>query len=108
MGPISKRWYEDKNVPFVWKRTSGKHLPAVDYREYLESYSGGRIDIRGVPDDLYGREYGLPIMPTEDWCALSDWLDDFESEELVPYEDLIRQFEEHHGKPIRWHYSLDE
>ena len=96
MWPISNKWYEDRNIPLV------------DYREYLESYSGGRIDIRGVPDDLYGREYGLPIMPTEDWYALSDWLNDFESEELVPYEDLIRQFEEHYGKPIRWYEEGDK
>tara|TARA_R110000782_G_scaffold221607_1_gene308811 strand:+ start:261 stop:593 length:333 start_codon:yes stop_codon:yes gene_type:complete len=102
MGPISTKWYEDRDIPFVMKRTSGKHLPAVDYKEYLESYSGGRIDIRGVPDEPWGLEYGLPIMHTEDWCALSDWLNDFESEELVLYNSLIEQFEEHYGKPIRW------
>tara|TARA_R110000737_G_scaffold328962_1_gene343857 strand:+ start:1956 stop:2309 length:354 start_codon:yes stop_codon:yes gene_type:complete len=102
MGPISRRWYEERGIPFVMKRTSGKHLPAVDYKEFLESYSCGRIDIRGVPDELFGREYGLPTMPTEEWYALSEWLNEFKSEELVPYNSLIEQFENDYGKPIRW------
>ena len=103
MGPISNKWYEDRNIPFVMKKSKGiEPFPVREYREYLESYSGGRIDIRGVPDDIYGREYGLPIMLTEDWYALSDWLNDFESEELVPYNELISMFEKNYGQSIFW------
>ena len=80
MGPINMKWIE----------------------EHGDCWSGGRIDIYGVPNEPWGLEYGLPIMHTEDWNALSDWLWDFESEELIPYKELIAMFEEQYGKKIRW------
>ena len=102
MGPVATRWYEDRNIPFVMKETSGKILPKREYKEFLESYSGGRIDIRGVPDEPWGLEYGLPIMHTEDWNALSDWLDDFETHELWSFDDIITQYEQERDTKIRW------
>lgn len=102
MGPIATRWYEERNIPFVMKETSGKILPKREYKEFLESYSGGRIDIRGVPDEPWGLEYGLPIMHTEDWNALSDWLDDFETHELWSFDDIITQYEQERDTKIRW------
>jgi hypothetical protein len=89
------------------KKTSGKHLPAVEYRDYLESYSCGRIDIYGLDEEEYyagKNEYGVSPMRTEDWNALGDWLDNIQDDYIVmTYKELIRQFEEHHGKPIRWY-----
>ena len=102
MGPVSTRWYEENNIPYVLKTTSGKFGPATEYKDFTESYSCGRIDIRGVPDEPWGLEYGLPIMHGEDCNALSDYLEELTTEELVPYNTLIEQFETHYGKKIRW------
>jgi hypothetical protein len=68
-------------------------------------YAGGRIDIHGLDPEKYYNgtdEYGLDVMHGEDWNALSDWLDEFESEEKVPYDELIALFENDYGKKIRW------
>ena len=80
MGPINKAWCD----------------------EHGDYWSGGRIDIRGVPDEPWGLEYGLPIMHTEDWNALSDWLDNLETEKLWSFEDLIGNFQLIHDTKIRW------
>ena len=80
MGPINMKWIE----------------------EHGDCWSAGRIDIRGVPDEPWGLEYGLAPMHTEDWNALSDFLWDFQSEELIPYEKLIELFEANYGKKVRW------
>ena len=105
MGPVSTRWYEENNIPYVLKKTLGKILPQIEYKDFT-SYSCGRIDIRGLDEeDGYWcgqHEYGINIMLSEDWYALTEWLDDFKSEELVPYDLLIEQFETHYKKQLRW------
>ena len=109
MGPVSTLWYEDNNIPFEWRETSSKILANVKYKHFLESYSCGRIDIYGLDEEEYwgGKsEYGVALMRTEDWNAFGDWLDNIEDESLTTYEDLIRQFEDHRGKPIRWSTGL--
>ena len=80
MGPINQKWIE----------------------EHGDCWAGGRIDIYGVPGEHYPIEYGLPVMHTEDWNALSDWLDDLETEELWSFEDLIGNFQLIHDTKIRW------
>lgn len=80
MGPINRKWIE----------------------EHGDCWAGGRIDIYGVPGEHYPIEYGLPVMHTEDWNALSDWLDDLETEELWSFEDLIGNFQLIHDTKIRW------
>jgi len=106
MGPVSTKWYEDQDIPFVLKKTSGEIGPVVEYKDYLESYSCGRIDIRGLDEeDGYWcgqHEYGVAPMRSEDWNVLSYWLDELKTEELVPYDLLIEQFETHYGKQLRW------
>ena len=109
MGPVSTRWYEERDIPFELRKTSGKILPVVEYKHFLESYSCGRIDIYGLDEDEYwcGKsEYGVAPMLTEDWNAFGDWLDNIKDERLITYEELIRQFEEHYGQPIRWSTGL--
>ena len=107
MGPIATRWYEERDIPFEIRETSGKILPKTEYKHFLESYSCGRIDIYGLDEQEYyagKNEYGLAPMLTEDWNALGDWLDNIEDEYIVmTYKELMRQFEDHYGKPIRWY-----
>ena len=81
MGPINSQWIQ----------------------EHGQGWSGGRIDIYGVPDEPYPLEYSLPIMRTEDWNEFSDWLDKFASEELLTYEQLIETYEETTERKIRWY-----
>ena len=90
MGPINLNWYRERGL---------LEEGSVEPTTY---YSAGRIDIRGVPDEPWGLEYGVEPMHGEDWNHFSVWLDDFETEELVPYNTLIEQFETHYGKKIRW------
>ena len=112
MGPININWYRERGltrkVSKVLKEGQvfyPKGLGPGDVWEYDEittHYSAGRIDIRGVPDEPWGLEYGVAPMHSEDWNALSDYLWDLTTEELVPYNTLIEQFETHYGKRIRW------
>lgn len=75
-------------------------------KEHGDCWFAGRIDIYGVPGEHYPLEYGLEPMHSEDWNALSDWLDTFETDDLWQYEHLIEQFEKHYGKKIRWWNEL--
>jgi len=105
MGPVSTKWYEDRDIPFEMRETSGEILPKVEYKHFLESYSCGRIDIYGLDYDKYyaGRdEYSLAPMKTNDWNYLGDWLDNLETEQRLGYTSLIQQFEEYLGRDIQW------
>ena len=53
MGPVATSWYEVRDIPFVMKETSGKILPKTEYKEFLESYSCVRIDIRDDTKMVY-------------------------------------------------------
>ena len=90
MGPINLKWYRERGL---------LEEGSVEPTTY---YSAGRIDIRGVPDEPWGLEYGVNPMHSEDWNKLQEWLDTVKSEELIPYDTLIQSFEEHYGKKIRW------
>lgn len=102
MGPVSTRWYEDRNIPFVMKETSGKHLPKFEYKEFLESYSCGRIDIRGDTESPHGDEYSVAPMRTEDWNTFGDWLDTLDTPYLWTYKELLVGFARQTGTVIRW------
>lgn len=105
MGPVATRWYEENNIPYVLKTTSGKFGPVKEYKDFTESYSCGRIDIRGLDNEEYWggqHEYSVAPMRTEDWNALGDWLDNIEDESLTTYKELISQFEKDYGKTITW------
>jgi len=87
MGPIDLGWYE-KN--------------GVDYEKV--KYSGGRIDIRDDTKEGYDGwdEHSLPLMRTEDWNLFSDWLDDFETEELLELDEILEEYRQDTGHVIRW------
>lgn len=104
MGPVATRWYDERNIPFVMKETSGKHLPKFEYKEYLYEYSCGRIDIRDDTKLGYDGwdEYSVAPMRTEDWNAFTDWLYNMQTEELWSYEKLIEHFQYYNKADIRW------
>ena len=92
MGPISLHWYEERG------------LLEEDGVTLTIRYSAGRIDIRDDSKPGYDgwNEYSAAPMHGEDWNALSDYLWDLTTEELLSYNELIEQFETHYGKKIRW------
>ena len=85
MGPINDYWYQARDLK-------------------IGSVAAGRIDIYGLDElEYYGGmfEYALGPMSRESWGRFSDWLDDFETEELWTYDQLISEFESQHGE-IEW------
>lgn len=105
MGPAGLWWYEQNNIPYTeetkFSELFGKEITMKHYKQY----AGGRIDCRcdNLEDpnyDRYGVELDLPIMEAESFNALSDWLFQYESEELN--ENVIQTFEEETGFKIRY------
>ena len=92
MGPINLHWYEERGL-----LEDDGVTPTI-------RYSAGRIDIRDDSKSGYDGwdEYSVAPMNSEDWNALSDYLWDLTTEELLSYNTLIEQFETHYGKRIRW------
>jgi len=106
MGPWHTSWYEENNIPSTEKTEWSELLQKnITFKAYDNHYAGGRIDIRGVPDEPFGLEYSLPIMEARSWGRLSNWLENFSSEEVVPYEDLLSEFEKQTGQKIIWFSS---
>lgn len=124
MGPISMDFYRKRGLTHMVEKTCESELirnalrtskklnyPDIEIGDTYEleeitvHYAGGRIDIYGLdPDEYYGGsdEYGLPVMRGESWNALSDWLDDLETETLLSYDELISRFETETGHKIQW------
>lgn len=112
MGPISIGWHKERNltrtkVMYVDsdRISQALNLPLgtrYEIDEVTEQWCGGRIDIYGVPNEHYPIEYSLPIMHSDSWNILTDWLEKFESDELLTFRDLINTFETDTGHKIRW------
>lgn len=114
MGPISMDWFRERGLThFITETVESelisqiKDLPigaTYEIEVVHTHYAGGRIDIRDSSKEGYDGwdEYGLAPMHGEDWNALGDFLWDFESEEIIPYDELIELFESDYGKKIRW------
>ena len=112
MGPISTSWYKERNltrskVMYVDsdRLSQALNVPLgtrYEIDEVTEHWCGGRIDIYGVPNEPYPIEYSLPVMHVESWNVLTDWLEDFESDELLTFDELINTFEADTGHKIRW------
>ena len=92
MGPINMQWYEERGL---------LEEGSVEPTTY---YSAGRIDIRDDTKEGYDgwHEYSLAPMHREDWNHLSEWLEDFESQKLWEFDDLIAQYEDVSERKIRW------
>lgn len=82
MGPINKKWYEDRNLE-LW------------------TYCAGRIDCRGGDLGSYGDEIGLPPMLDEDWGRLDKWLDTFKTDTMWSLSQIVEEFEKTNPK-ITW------
>ena len=119
MGPISMQWYRDRGLTHMEERVCDsefvmnmlrRRYPNIQIGDTYEQetitthYSAGRIDIRDDSKEGYDgwNEYGVNPMHGEDWNALGEYLWELETETLLPYNELINQFEEHYGKKIRW------
>ena len=110
MGPISMDWFRERGLTKTVRevleedQTFGKLKKGevFEYEEVTTYYSAGRIDIYGVPGEHYPLEYGLAPMHGEDWNALSDWLEGFETQELWEFEKLIACYEGASNTKIRW------
>ena len=82
MGPISKKWYEDRDLE-LW------------------TYSTGRIDCRGEGLGPYGDELYLAPMLAEDWSRFTKWLNTFETDAMWYIKDIIELYERENPK-ITW------
>ena len=115
MGPVNMDWFRERGLTKKVTRVveeddflvdAGTHQvgDVLEYDEITTYYSAGRIDIRDSSKEGYDgwHEYSLPAMHGEDWNKLSDWLDNFETQRLYGYHELIDTFEEETGIKIRW------
>jgi len=109
MGPWHTYWYVERGLTRKATRVITTDVikgyspgDVIEYDEITTHYAGGRIDIRGVPNEPWGLEYSLAVMHGEDWNALSEYLNELKTVTLWSYEDLIKNFEEHLGHSIRW------
>jgi hypothetical protein len=119
MGPISMDWFRQngltETVTHTVKNKQQRDIlrnsrPDIEVGDTFEreevavSYSGGRIDIRDDTKEGYDgwHEYSLALMRTEDWNHFSDWLDDFETEELWSLIDILEKYRQDTGHVIRW------
>lgn len=67
-----------------------------------DNWSAGRIDIRGNTVSAYGDEVALPLMHSEDWHKLSEWLDNFTSEEPQTLDQILETYYSEGNAAIRW------
>ena len=112
MGPVSNHWYENNMIPMIETEQvySKVFFPEKEGETYTSRvpvvhYATGRIDIYGLDDEKYycGRdEYGVNVMTQDSWSVLTNWLENFTSEELVPYKELLEEFEKDTGHKIEW------
>jgi hypothetical protein len=65
------------------------------------SYSCGRIDVRGIPDEPYGDEISVPPMLSTDWRLFGNWLHDTQTMSIWTLADLVTAYEQHNPK-ITW------
>lgn len=107
MGVYSLGWYEKNNIPFVWSRMPSRFAEGgwLERKVYKTQYYIGRIDIRGVPDEPYGLEYGVGVMEAESWGVLQGYLSKLKLDNLPTKEELFGMFEEDTGHKIKWFYS---
>jgi len=91
MGPVNADWYRDRGL--------------LDLNEQVTVHcAAGRIDIYGLDEREYYNgmhEYSVHPMKRESWDRLADWLDEFETQELWSYGQIIAEFESQCGD-IEW------
>ena len=107
MGPVSMQWYRDRGLTQKQTKIASENTMFTTQGEPFTSesittnYSCGRIDIRGIPDEPYGDEIGVPPMLSTDWRALGDWLWDVQTISVWNLQDLVTAYEQNNPK-ITW------
>lgn len=93
MGPVTLRWYKERG--FIDEATG----------EITQRCCGGRIDIRGLPEEEYWNgwhEYSLPFMTETSWVSFSTWLESFKTETLISFAGLMKAYTEETGNEIEY------
>ena len=103
MGPISIQWYIDRGLT-IKKEINSEKFGTYIVDKITEHYSGGRIDVSGT-DNYYGEEIGVPVMRSEDWNRLKEWLWDFKTETIWTLKQLVEEYEKTNPK-IVWASKL--
>lgn len=107
MGPVSLQWYRQRGLTQVEHKTATEDSMLYNHSERYTSetitqhYSCGRIDVRGISDQPYGDEIGVPPMRSEDWRLFGDWLDDVQTMSVWTLDNLVAAYEQHNPK-ITW------
>ena len=115
MGPWHLEWYRKRGLTQKVSRVLEKDSPfsdkkagdVIEYEEITEHYAGGRIDFwNPYNNSFYSNEMGVPLMRAEDWNSFSQWLDKFETYEVLTLEQLTNEYEKT-NPPIRWWIEKD-
>ena len=116
MGPWHLEWYRKRGLTKKVTRVLEKDSPfsdkkagdVIEYDEITEHYAGGRIDFHNPYDDsIFSDEMGVPLMRAEDWNSFSQWLDKFETYDILTLEQLTNEYEKTNS-PIRWWIDKDD
>jgi hypothetical protein len=108
MGPVSMDWYRQRGLTQTETKTADADTMFYNAGETYETetvtthYSCGRIDVRGIPDEPYGDEIGVPPMLSSDWRAFGDWLDDVLTVSVWSLENLVAAYEHQTNTKITW------
>jgi hypothetical protein len=107
MGPASLNWYRERGLTQTETKIATQNTMFYAIGEtytsesITTSYSCGRIDVRGIPDEPYTDEIGVPPMLTSDWQRFGVWLDDIQTMSVWSLENLVAAYEQHNPK-ITW------
>ena len=108
MGPASLDWYRARGLTQTEKKVATQDTmfynvgDAYETETITTSYSCGRIDVRGVPDEPYGLEIGVPPMLTSDWQRFGRWLDEVQTMSVWTLDNLVIAYEHQTGNRIIW------
>lgn len=111
MGPSSS-WYETENIPYHLLDVKKDKLSKVTtLKIYEEQWYGGRIDcscndINDVNYDKYGVELELPIMTEDSYNKISEWLESFQSKNLLDFTDIKDLYEKETGLKIELYSNV--
>ena len=101
-------WYRDRGLTRTETKVGEHDCMLYKAGEAFTSetitthYSCGRIDVRGVPDEPYGLEIGVPPMLTLDWQRFGRWLDGVETVAVWTLKDLVTAYEHQTQTKITW------
>jgi hypothetical protein len=108
MGPVSLQWYRQRGLTQVEHKIATEDSMLYNHSEHYTSesithqYACGRIDVRGIPNEPYGDEIGVPPMLSTDWDRFGDWLDTVQTMSVWTLDDLVAAYEYRDNPQITW------